>query len=323
KHVLPCRCRTPDACSDYATCETSEESLRSLELKFHNLQSLYDTYVSKTETEGLDTDLPVLRGHISVVFHLLRIATEFAHYYERHVINKPFESSDSDRKLVDADALLSRLTNYAISYASQFLNCAERLCQEMLKKYAEIGRIDVLVPQYRGFHVRPSTLIAKLVLHYGSNVTMLLGDETYDAGSPLELFRANEKINAMKRIALAKDIVKLKLVPDSADGHDVETIIRNVFMNLADRSRLVLYERPLQLQCLSLCQDAILFEQVSDAVAKLLATGQIDIVTDMQVTFVGDKRVLNDIKLLAETGYGEDHHGNNIPLAEELRYLRK
>lgn len=34
-------------------------------------------------------------------------------------------------------------------------------------------------------------------------------------------------------------------------------------------------------------------------------------------------RVLEDIKLLAENGYGEDDFGNNLPLPARLSYLRK
>ena len=76
------------AAFDSMLCEyigpVSEDKLRSFELRFHNLQSLYDTYVSTTETEGIDPEIPVLRGHISVVLHLLRTARDFAHYIERH-----------------------------------------------------------------------------------------------------------------------------------------------------------------------------------------------------------------------------------------------
>jgi len=68
----------------------SEDKLRSFELRFHNLQSLYDTYVSTTEAEGIDPEIPVLRGHISVVLHLLRTARDFAHYIERHA--GPFQT---------------------------------------------------------------------------------------------------------------------------------------------------------------------------------------------------------------------------------------
>ncbi len=44
---------------------------------------------------------------------------------------------------------------------------------------------------------------------------------------------------------------------------------------------------------------------------------------DISVAFSGDRRVLEDIKVLAKNNYGEDDFGNNLPLPEELTYLRK
>jgi hypothetical protein len=81
----------------------------------------------------------------------------------------------------------------------------------MLKRYAEVGQVEVSVPNYRGFHVRPATLVAKIVAHYGSDVRMELDGQSYDASSPLELFRANERINAWKRRWLAHEIAQLTL----------------------------------------------------------------------------------------------------------------
>jgi hypothetical protein len=43
----------------------------------------------------------------------------------------------------------------------------------------------------------------------------------------------------------------------------------------------------------------------------------------LNITFVGDKRVLADIEILAHHGYGEDSFGNNIPLPKALAYLRR
>ena len=177
----------------------SEDNIRSLELRFHNLQALYDTHVSKTDIESRDTDLPVLRGHISIVFHLLKTATAFAHYYERHVDRHTADVLLQQEAPVQSEELLEVLTGYSINFVTQYINCAQKLCRKMLSHYAETGTIDVAVPPYRGFHVRPATLISELVTHYGSNVVMQLDGENYDAGSPLELFRANEKINAQKR----------------------------------------------------------------------------------------------------------------------------
>jgi hypothetical protein len=323
RRALPSRHTEPKAYLCELTGPVSEEKLRSLELRFHNLQSLYDTYVSTTETEVFDNDLPVLRGHISVVLHLLRTARDLAHYYERHTSPSAQSIIKVSKRLVDPEKLLDVLINYCISFVSQYLSCAELLCQDMLKRYTEIGRIEVLVPQYRGFHVRPSTLISKLVLHYGSEVKMKLGDDSYDASSPLELFRANEKINAYKRRSLAQEIICLDLVPSSPDQKDVRTIIRDVILALAERGKVILYEQPLKIEEKSYPPDAKLMELVTDEIAKLQMIGKIDIGTDLRAVFVGDKRVLQDIQLLAETGYGEDNSGNNIPLPERLAYLRQ
>jgi len=317
-----CRAR-PEEYADYVAESASEENLRTFKFNFHNMQSLYDTYVSGTELEKADSDLPVLRGHISVVFHLLRTATALAHYYERH-INKPVCRLQAQRApLVNAETLLAMLVNYSVGFSGHYIGCAQRLCQEKLKRYAEVGQIEVPVPPYRGFHVRPSTLIARLVIHYGSEVKMELEDEQYDAGLPLELFRANEKINASKRRWLANEIAHSGLVPRDSCAKDIDEIARKVVMAIAETGKLVIYEQPLQLpeQCGG--GEGTLLQRLIEQMTQLLATGKIDISTDIKAAFTGDKRVLADIKLLAECGYGEDSFGNNTTLPKELTYLRR
>jgi hypothetical protein len=312
----------PEEYESYVSDSVREEKLRSLELRFHNLQSLYDTHVSGTEAEQLDTDLPILRGHISVVFHLLRTATLFVHHYERHVTRQKCDSITQLKPLVRGEELLEMLMKYSVTHISIYISCAEHLCHEMIKRYSEVGRIEVPVPPYRGFHVRPSTLVSKLVLHYGSQVEMEMVDQTYDASSPLELFRANEKINAQKRRKLAYEIVQMKLVPEWASGKNIRTVVKDVLLSLTEQNKLILYEQPLQLPEEIVHQEGTLLEKVTAQVVQLLSLGKIDIPTSMMVLFIGDKRVLEDIKLLAESGYGEDNFGNNIPLPEKLSYLR-
>ncbi len=63
-----------------------------------------------------------------------------------------------------------------------------------------------------------------------------------------------------------------------------------------------------------------LLEKVVDEIARLLAMGKIDVESKMTATFIGDKRVINDIQIFAESGYGEDKFGNNVPLPEKLSY---
>lgn len=314
----------PAEYASYVRNTVTEKRLRSLELQFHTLQSLYDTYVSGTEAEELDTNLPVLRGHISVVFHLLRSATHFVHHYERHVNRPACDSPERQAPLVEARALLDVLMRYSITHISLYIGCAENLCREMLRRHAEVGEIEVPVPPYRGFHVRPSKLISTLVLHYGSEIQMALDDDLYDASSPLELFRANEKINAQKRRWLAAEIVRLGLVrQENGCSNGIDAVIRRIVLMLAGRSKLILYEQPLELPEELVQQEATLLEKVVDALARLLALGKIDVEADLRVKFIGDTRVLADIQLLAESGYGEDNFGNNVPLPERLEYLRR
>lgn len=300
----------------------TEERLRRLELRFHNLQSLYDTYVLGTETENLDKDLPVLRGHICVIFHLLRTATGFAHYYERHLKIRCGNIKEHEEPLVKADMLLSVLRGYSVSYVSEYLVCARHLCQEMLKRYAEIGEIEAPVPPYRGFHVRPATLISKLVIHYGSEVRMELQGQHYDASSALELFRANETINAQKRRALADKILCLQLIPSTMPTEDLRQIVRRIVVKLAEQGVLIMYEQPLSLPDEPVQKEGTLTERVISEINRLLLAGKIDVDSGLQARFIGDKRVLVDIQLLAESGYGEDSFGNNIALPEKLEYLR-
>jgi len=309
---------------EYAACvpdPVSEESLRHLQQRFHNLQSLYDTWVSATQTESVDADLPVLRGHISVVYHLLKTATDLAHYYERHMLGAA--PGAGERGLVDPDLLLTVLMNYSITFASHYIASAQCLCQDMLRRYAEVGSVDAPVPRYRGFHVRPSTLVAKIVLHYGSDVRMEMEGESYDASTPLEIFRANEKINACKRRWLAREIGQLPVVNGRGLDEEVQAVVRRLVLQLAEKGSIVIYEQPLQLPDALDEKQATLLQCVVEEIARLQATGKIDIQTELTVRFVGDRRVLADLELLARNGYGEDNFGNNIDLPPELSYLRR
>jgi hypothetical protein len=313
--------------ANYADCfpdPVSEERLRQLAFRFHNLQSLYDTHVAGTSIETADPDLPTLRGHVSVIYHLLGMATDLAHYYERHVSPATGDTVPGERPVVDAEATLATLFGYAMAFSSDFLAAGQRRSQNILRRYAEPGRLEVPVPCYRGFHVRPSNLVARIVAHYGSEVRMDLDGKQFDAGSPLDLFRANEAINARKRRWLAAEIARVH--PDRAGALDaaaIEAAVLAIVHRLAGDGRIVLYRQPLQLSDQIGQREGGVLENTVAEIASLQATGQIDIRTDLTVTFIGDKRVLADVDTLARHGYGEDAFGNNVLLPRELCYLRR
>ncbi|MFW6153633.1 MAG: HPr family phosphocarrier protein [Planctomycetota bacterium] len=311
---------TPDNYRDHLPESITETNLRHLEISFHNLQALYDTYVTDTRTERLDSDLPVLRGHISIVYHLLEVATQLVHYEERHV---SCHCKGKGEALVDRDGLVRALMEYALTFASHYLAGAENLCRTMLRRYAEVSEIRVSAPRYRGFHVRPSTLVAKIVNHYGTEVSMSLDGERYDASTPLEIFRANEKINAAKRRWLAAEVLRCDCLKGTGDGVNVKELARRLVRELADQGKVVVYEKPLKMPESETPTEGVLTDWVIDELARLQALGKIDIQTDLPVTFIGDRRVLADIESLARSGYGEDLMGNNIPLPPEIAYLRR
>jgi hypothetical protein len=301
----------------------SESKVRILENKFHNLQSLYDTYISNTDSEEMDDDLQLIRGHASIVFHLLEATTSLIHYYERHMMNLTGKEKKMYKPPVTEKAILDQLFNYFLNYASQFLSAGVKLCRQVITKYAEEGDLEVNVPSYRGFHVRPSTLVAKIVQHYGSKVSLLLGDEIYDASRPMDLFRVNEKINAEKRRNLANCICNLHSVHDPDCNKNFDRGLKEIFHELLEENKIINYATEFSLPDLDKISEETLGEFANRAIAFLLAQGKIDLKTDLKVSFKGDKRVLEDIQKLAENGYGEDRYGNNVVLPEELSYLSR
>jgi hypothetical protein len=306
----------------------TEGELRDLAEDFHNLQALYDTHVARTDVERDDPELLSLRGHASAVYHLLEVATELVHYRERHLLHAPLAG---DRLPLFAhhpgciapEQLDAVLRDDVLVLATRYLQVGRTLAQQLLRRYAERGEITVPVPRYRGFHVRPSTLVARVAYHYGSAVSMTLDGETYDAASPMELFRANEAINARKRRWLAQEIGAFVNSADERLGDDLVRAVRNVLMRLSEEAKVILYEQPLPSIEGPLGGGQTVLSFIVDAVARLQALGKIDIVATVTATFRGDRRVLADLQLLATNGYGEDAYGNNIALPEQLSYLRR
>ena len=304
---------------DYIPEPVSEARIRNMEHALHSVQSTYDTYLLDTDAEKADKDLPVLRGHASTIFHLLETGTILSHYYERHMINQ------DDPGVIGEEDLLKILIDYILAFSSQFFDAGRRLCRNIIHAYAEEGIITVPVPQYRGFHVRPSTLVAKIVTHYGSDVLLELSKQRFNAASPLELFRVNEAINATKRKTLAGIVCELAETMGSIprDEGVMKKALRRLMLKLMENHQIVLYEPDFTFDDLSYIEGETLAEFATRGIAHFLAMGRIDIRTGITVDFRGDKRVLIDLKLLAEHGYGEDNYGNNIMLPAELGYLRR
>lgn len=313
---------------NYTSCipdHISEEKLRLIKARFHNLQSMYDTYLSKSDVERKNSNLHILRGHISIIFHLLRSASDLSHYYERHMSTTKFSFGKTPFLPISKNRLLSILIDFFLSFSDLYFAAAKNLCKSIISEYAEEGKIEVGIPNYRGFHIRPSTLISKIVLHYGSKVTMKMGNEQYDASSPLELFRANEKINAEKRKYISRLIDSNTFLEDFHNHAESKwpKMLQLVILDLMDKEEIILYEKNLSMKGNLPDKEECPEEFFKRIITLFLASGKIDIKSNLYVNFHGDKRVIHDLKVLAEAGYGEDKYGNNIMLPLELVYLKR
>ena len=307
----------------------NEERLRTFKSSVHNLQAIYDTYIQYTDMETKDPRLLQLRGCISIALHLLGIATELVHFHERHERNARYAAIYKRlQNIIGLYQTLDLMGNFALFYCTKFLQEGKRLSEEAVMDYAQVISKRIPIPIYRGFHVRPSTYIAKIVRHYGADVQMLLGDEVYDAGCVFDLFRANEEINMEKRRIIAKKILELQHI--TGIGRDVlPQIIRKEISYLHEEELIAVHQgiEPKDFETKGIEKDDLTPEDVRGAInqiiARLLAMGKIDILMPISVTFIGDRRPLHDVEMLAQGGYGEDEKGNNVPLPKEISYLYK
>ena len=306
----------------------SEEKLRRFELRIHNLQSLYDTYIKDTKIETENPTLNSMRGCISIALHRAEIATVLTHFYERHESELRHEAvRDKIESLIDKKTILNLIVNYCLFHCYAHLEKGNSFAKDFLKSYVVIDSIRIPIPIYMGFHVRPATLVMKIVKHYGSGVTMEIDDELYDASSALDLFRANEKISAQKRQLILKEIQPYES-STPVDPELVKKLILRGLNRLLKEGKLISYEditaedityqgeqgkvKPQEIKPL-----------IAEQIKRLMIAGKIDIRTDVLVTFKGDQRALKDIEALARANYGEDERGNNVELPPEIAYLRK
>jgi len=179
--------------------KVNEVEIRRYEMLVHNLQSSFDTYVIHGGFRFGNRELKRLRGHFSVVFHLLQMVGRLLHFYERHLHAAGYKNTYkkvqvSLSNLGNPKILLDRTINYGLFYACHFLTIGIELAQQILNENIERSTIKVGVPVKLGFHSRPCLLVAKIVQNYGGQVELCVGSDRFDASSVLDLQWAGGKI---------------------------------------------------------------------------------------------------------------------------------
>lgn len=181
----------------------NEVIIRQFEMKVHNIQSSFDSYVVNTKFSDENLVLEQLRSHFSIVFHILQVMGRLLHFYERHLHDIGFKDvykqvSERLAEFIDPDVLLDRAVNFCLYYAWRFLSSGKEVASKVLNDNMETASIEVGIPKDRGFHSRPSLLVAKIVQHYGGEVTLHVAGDQFDASSVLDIQWAGGKINKEK-----------------------------------------------------------------------------------------------------------------------------
>ncbi len=177
----------------------NEVEMRHFEMLAHNLQSSFDSYVMHGRYRVEDGEYKRLRSSFSIVFHLTQEIGRMLHFYERHLYPTGYKNVYKKTRerladLVPPDKLLDKIVNYGVFYASHFLEGGKALAKKILNENIEREKVEVSIPKDRGFHSRPSLLVAKIVRHYGGEVNLLVKDASFDASSVLDIQWAGGKI---------------------------------------------------------------------------------------------------------------------------------
>ncbi|WP_373499061.1 HPr family phosphocarrier protein [Desulfococcus sp.] len=209
----------------------NEVEVRRYEMLVHNLQSSFDTYVIHGGYISGERQLKSLRSHFSVVFHLLQSMGRFLHFYERHLHEAGYRDIYKSVRnqlsfLVDPDRLLDRTINYGLYWVCHFFSQGKDIAQAVLNENIERDVIQVGVPVPRGFHSRPSLLVAKIVQYYGGKVELCAGEGRFDASSVLDIQWAggkikNENITLVRFEGDARSLRDLKVLANSNYGEDI------------------------------------------------------------------------------------------------------
>lgn len=202
--------------------KVNEVEIRRFEMLLHNLQSSFDSYVIHGGFKSGSGKLKRLRSHFSIAFHLLQVMGRLLHFYERHLHDIDYKDkyksvSEALAELIGAEVLLDRAVNYCLFYAWQYMSSGKQIASEVLNETIDRSSIIVGIPQERGFHSRPSLLVAKIVQHYGGEVELVVGEDRFDASSVLDIQWAGGKIKK-------EEIEQVEFTGDSRALADIKVL---------------------------------------------------------------------------------------------------
>lgn len=168
--------------------QVSEEKIRILEARVHNLQSYYDSHVAGAPEEREHPELRALRGAVSQALHLLEAATALVHLYERHdVYERRGASRELFERLIHEENLLGMILN---SFGKMAYECFQRgstVAAKLVSSLIQQVTADLSLPPDLTLHARPVSLIASIVNQHGTPVEAEIAGQSCNAASIMQL----------------------------------------------------------------------------------------------------------------------------------------
>ena len=174
-----------------------EEPIEKYRSLFHQLESLYDTYIKNTKYEIQIPEFQKIRGHIAVSWHLLEMAKALAHFYERHI--EKLLHSEIYFKIMDCigdEKILNEISekfliNYVIKFSLKGKEICEIIFNKMGKKSDEflIETKILTIPSHRieDFHIRPIMPVTQIASKYNLDIFLYFKRHKYNLKSPIEM----------------------------------------------------------------------------------------------------------------------------------------
>lgn len=230
------RRRDPGELPTYVSNHASEDRCRWYQSAVHNIQSMYDTYVLGTEIEEANPWLHELRGHTTVTYHLLAMATDLVHFYERHendIRHEPARELIAD--VVPKSRILDVAVNIYLRYAYVFVEECSELAARVLTTFVTQEEVELKLPQGLTLHARPLALIVQVARHHGSPIEISIEGESCLASSLMSLIMLAGKY---------PDCAVMRAKGDAAAVSDLQALFRSGLGEIGELSSELSYLNP-------------------------------------------------------------------------------
>jgi len=176
--------------------ELTEESFEKFRSSFNQLESIYDTFIKKTEVEEKIKNFKSLRGYIATILHLLEIGKALIHFYERHSDEvRKYTTSIRITQIIDKKKIKESIKNFVLFYSLFFISKGKQICYKIFKSLGTdaeefiIQTFVLSIPSHRieDFHIRPIMPITQIANKYKLNTYLYFQRKKYNLKSAIEV----------------------------------------------------------------------------------------------------------------------------------------